>query len=139
MKFKSKTNTGLVVFLLLVLGAPFFLAIHNRAWAALAIISVVILFIAHIILTTYYIIEGNTLKIRCGFWVNKTIDINSISRIRESSSIISSPASSFDRLEIKYERVGHILISQKDKIGFIKNILEINSDIEIKVKEFTRS
>jgi len=69
-------------------------------------------------LKTEYTIEDKKLKIKCGFFTYKPIEINEIREITKSSNIISSPAASFDRIEIKYGKFEELIISPKNKFEF---------------------
>jgi hypothetical protein len=60
------------------------------------------------------------------------IDIHQIKRIEETNSPLSSPAASFDRIEITYNKFDSVIISPKEKLGFIQDILQINPSIEVK-------
>lgn len=83
--------------------------------------------------TTFYIIENEKVFIKSGIFFNLSIKIKDIKRISESYNIISSPALSFNRLEVLYNKFDTILISPKDKRRFIKAIEKINPDVEIKI------
>jgi hypothetical protein len=103
-------------------------------WPGLLINLMVLVFISHLLLSTYYVIDGKFLVVKSGFVVNKKIDINTIGIVSESNSIISSPAASFDRLEIIYKQHNSILISPRIKTEFIQHIKRINPKIEIQYK-----
>lgn len=85
-------------------------------------------------LTTYYVIDGNYLIINSGFIVRMKIDINTVLKIVETYSIISSPATSLHRLNIIYNEHSSVLISPKDKSGFIAHITRINPQIVVQNK-----
>ncbi|WP_414707152.1 PH domain-containing protein [Salegentibacter sp.] len=74
--------------------------------------------ITHLFLRTGYIIEKNLLKIKYGLFSYKPIDIKRIEEVSKTGSTISSPAPSFDRIEIKYGKSEIIIISPKDKMNF---------------------
>ncbi|MWB96526.1 hypothetical protein GON26_19350 [Flavobacterium sp. GA093] len=133
-KFKSKTDIWLIIFLGIALGVPFFRALYSQAWGLAIFMLIINAFVAHIFLSTFYIIENESLIIKSGFLVNIKIDIQSIKKISDSNNIMSSPALSFDRIEISFNKFDAILISPKDKSRFIEAILKINSDVEIKYK-----
>ncbi len=86
------------------------------------------------LLTTQYKITGKTLRIKSGIFVNKSVSIDTIRKIIETSSILSSPANSLDRLELRYNNFERIIISPKDKAGFIKALSELNQSIEVQLK-----
>lgn len=75
------------------------------------------------------------LKVRSGFLYRKDIPIDSIRKIVETNNMISSPAVSLDRLEIFYNKFDSVLISPKDKAGFIALIQTINQNVEVRYKE----
>ena len=67
------------------------------------------------------------------FIVNDKIEILKIRKIEKTNSILSSPALSLDRIAIFYNKYDEVYISPKDRDNFIKDLLEINPTIEIKV------
>lgn len=87
------------------------------------------------VLTTNYTIESDHLTIKCGFLINKSINIRTIRKISETNNVISSPATSIDRLEITYGKFGSILISPKLKMEFINEITALNPSVEVKLKK----
>jgi hypothetical protein len=135
--FRSKLGRELVIPIsILIVGLGSFMT-YQRIWPGLIIIICVAIFITFIFLTTYYQIDGNTLKIRCGLTFNLKIDIGSIKRISETNNPLSSPATSFDRLELKFLKNGKIdtvMISPKDKSGFISKITATNPAIDVRLK-----
>ena len=82
--------------------------IYIHSTEGLVIISGVAIFIAHMFLTTNYWIDGKNLKIKCGLFTNILVDIDSLRRISETNNPISSPATSLDRLELKYQKQSKI-------------------------------
>lgn len=82
--------------------------------------------------TTYKISDDHQLVIRCGIATFGKIDISSIKSVEKTNSIISSPAPSFDRIELKYDKWESVIISPKDKRGFIDALLKINPGIDVK-------
>lgn len=137
--YKSKIGLELVIPLVLVFGAVLFLIISEEpGWLGLVIILPVIVFIVYMFMTTYYTISGNNLRIKCGFIINKTIDIHTINKISETNNPLSSPATSIDRLEITYREFDSILISPKQKKEFINEILALNPNVEVQFKKKRR-
>ncbi len=96
-----------------------------------AINLAVILFITYLFLTTSYVIDGKILKIESGFLIDRSIRIDFIKRISKSNNPISAPAASLDRLEIVFNEVDSILVSPKDKRGFITHLKTLNPEIEV--------
>jgi len=134
--FKSKIGLELVVPLTLVLGTALILSLSEEPrWLGPVILLPVILFIAHMFMTTFYVIDGNSLSIRCGFLYNSTIDIGTIKKISETNNPLSSPATSLDRIEIRYGSSSAVIISPKLKKEFIDAILSLYPSVEVKYKK----
>ena len=86
-------------------------------------------------LNTYYLFEENELIVKSGFIKHAKIDCSSITSIAETRNPISSPAPSLDRLEICYKAKSGsfsdtIIISPKDKQGFIEQIKARNENVQ---------
>jgi hypothetical protein len=80
-----------------------------------------------LIRSTYYTIESEYLLVRCGpFKYN--IRLAEISSISPSSSFLSSPALSLDRLRIDYGQGKSLMISPYDKEQFLKDIRAVQND-----------
>ena len=109
--------------------------VYCKIWIGLVINVGVAFFIWHLFSTTCYIIKDNRLEVKSGFLFKKTVDIDTITKISESHNPISSPANSLDRLEIKYGKKDSILISPKEKTGFMEHLKAINPNIEIVLKK----
>ncbi|MBL7875398.1 MAG: PH domain-containing protein [Cyclobacteriaceae bacterium] len=134
--FKSKIGLELVIPLIVIFGSVVFIVVSEKpSWFGVAILSPAIFFTLYLFMTTYYVVNGNELTIRCGFLVNKTIDINSIKKISETNNPLSSPATSLDRLEITYGNFDSIIISPKRKIEFINEITSLNPNVQVKFKK----
>jgi hypothetical protein len=129
-KYNSKIGNKILLVLIIVFGGISILMILTKTWLGLAAVILMIGFVGYVFLTTYYSISDQMLKVKCGFMVNKSIPIDSIIKISETNNPVSAPANSMDRLEIEYGAKDSILISPKDKVGFINHILSINHKIE---------
>ena len=129
--FKSKIDWWLG----LILVYPIFLSITallEGEWIGLLGLTGVVGFILILSKTTQYIINENQLVVKSTWIVNERIDISKITKIEKSNSILSSPALSLDRLLVRYNKYDEVLISPKEKIEFINELLKINPAIEIK-------
>lgn len=69
-----------------------------------------------------YSIEGNILKIKCGFLINKSFEISCITKITETNNPISAPTASLDRLVIAFDNYDSVVISPKQKYDFIDQL-----------------
>jgi Bacterial PH domain len=96
------------------------------------IIVLYILFFAFIILTTKYIFIKEKLYIQYACLIKKTISILDITEIRYFSwEVRNSYSLSNDRIEIIYDNDKSIVISPKDKDGFIDELHLINPSIVV--------
>lgn len=83
--------------------------------------------------TTYTITPEHQLVVYAGFFKHTVLDIRKIKSINKTSTIMSSPAASFDRIELHYGQWDSVVISPKDKERFIKALLEVNPGIEVEL------
>jgi hypothetical protein len=134
-RYNSKIGIGILVFLIIIPGGASCIMIYFKIWLGFCILLSTIGFIGYLFLTTYYLVSDKLLTIKSGFIVNKSVNIDSILIISESHNPLSSPAGSLDRLEIRYSNTGVILVSPKDKIGFIKHLKHLNLKIKLRVKD----
>ncbi len=139
-KYPSKVSYGLLTFIFLVFFTPLIPNLINdglntKMFGVIVLLVIVFAFILHMFLKTEYTIDNNKLKIRCGPFPYKPIAIADIKEIHKTSSILSSPAPSFDRIEITYGELNTIIISPKDKLNFSKDLMKINPDIKNNITE----
>ncbi len=106
-----------------------------KQWFGFVVLLLVLVFIIHVFFTTYYQLKGNMLRIRCGFLIDREIDVRTITRIKETNNPLSAPATSLDRLEITFNGKDSILISPEDKSDFIADLRGIKPDIEVVLKK----
>ncbi len=134
-KYPSKISYGLPFFILAVLIGTTIPTIFKPVWIGLLINTVVLLFTLHLFLNTYYVIDGEFLIVKSGMMFNKKVDINSVKNIKETKTIISAPALSFDRLEVNWGKYTGVVISPKDKKRFIDHMTRINPLIDVQLKK----
>lgn len=133
--YKSKIGLELVIPVMLILVTVIVFSIYDNAnGIGIVVTFLVIAFIADMFMRTHYTIDGDLLKIKCGFLYSKQIEIHQIKRISETNNALSAPAISLDRLEISYNKYDSILISPKQKQEFISDIKNINPGIEVNLK-----
>ena len=134
-KYYSKISYGLLIFILAVLTGSAVPMISKPVWTGLLINMGVVLFVLHLYLNTYYVIDGEFLIVKSGIIFNKKIDINSVRSIRETKSLLSAPALSFDRLEVNWGKYTGVVISPKEKKKFIEHMTKINPEIVVQMKQ----
>lgn len=71
--------------------------------------------------------------IKSGVLVRQKIEIESIREIENTSTILSSPALSFDRIVIRYGIYDETVISPKDKTAFTQLLKDRNHSIVVNI------
>ncbi len=138
-KFKAKTGYLILIpLLMLFIGLPVHQIIHKAPTiAVITMVSIMIpitAFTLSIFFCTYYIInESNELIVKCGIIYHSRVDISTIKSINKTRNLISSPAPSLDRLEIRYGKWDSLIVSPQDKIPFIKALQKANPKIKTQV------
>jgi hypothetical protein len=82
---------------------------------------------------SYEISEHNILKVRAGFFYKINVPIDKIHTIEKTNSILSAPASSLNRIELKYNKFDSVVISPQHREMFIQELLNINPNINVKL------
>lgn len=129
--YRSKPGWQFILPLAIILGGFGFIVIYHKVWFGLALILILASLITHMVVTTCYQIGDRVLRIKSGFLLNKTIGIESIRKITETKSPLRPAAVSPDRIEILYNKNDSIIISPKDKNGFIRELKMINPGIGV--------
>ncbi|SDB50044.1 PH domain-containing protein [Flavobacteriaceae bacterium MAR_2010_188] len=134
-RYPSKVSFGILAFIFLVSYGPICFDLINNDLpenlnTLLLILTVVFAFVLYLFFNTHYTIKEKKLFIKCGFFNYKPIDILEITEISKTNNLISSPAPSLDRIEIKYGKSKNIVISPKDKQHFAKDLCKINPAIK---------
>ncbi|WP_343065421.1 PH domain-containing protein [Arenibacter arenosicollis] len=131
-RYKSKIGWILVSVMVLMLVSPIYLMMEYPVGVGPIILLLTFLFIIYIFLFTYYEVDDSVLRVKSGFLINRSIQINTITKIEATNNPISAPATSLDRLEIFYNTYESIIISPKEKRGFIAHLKQLNPDIKDK-------
>jgi hypothetical protein len=129
--FRSKIGPEIVIPIGLILGGVLVFMLILGVWLGVIVIAIVLAFVIHLFATTYYTIDGAELKVRSGFLIHITIDINTITKIVPTRSILSAPAVSLDRLEVFYNKYDSVVVSPEDKEGFIAGLNGVNEGIVV--------
>nr|WP_298926399.1 PH domain-containing protein [uncultured Allomuricauda sp.] len=133
-KYPSKVSYGLLLFVMVILVGSSIPMLSPPIWLGIGINTFVMVFVLMIFFNLNYIVDGSLLSVKLGFLVIKKIDIHSIKMLAETNSLISAPAVSLDRLEIIYNDHDSVIISPKDKSGFIDHITKVNPEVVIQYK-----
>ena len=129
--YRSKIGATMVCIPLVVIGGVALLMAMQEMWIGLIPLFLASAYIVHLFMNTYYVIEGQKLRINCGLFFSETIEITSIKRITPTRLMMSAPAVSLDRLEIFYNKFDSVLISPKGKEDFLQQLSQINPKIEV--------
>lgn len=133
--YRSKVDAWLVILLLFVWAVsslPFVVTDSTSAssWVISVIVTLLFVVIFYMLFSIRYIIDGNTLTVKDGFLSKDDYDIRQIKSIKPTGNALASPAASLDRLEIRFTNNREaLLISPKDKQGFITHICQINTNV----------
>lgn len=135
--FQSKVDTWLVILIIAVFIVPINSILNNHAnVTTLAItigLSISILFVVvSILYKTSYTVSGHLLIVKSGFLLREKYDIDKITNITRTRSLLSAPAPSLDRIAIHFEKkFTPLIISPKDQREFAKYLQSINPKIKI--------
>jgi hypothetical protein len=133
-RYNSAVSTWLVIVLVVALGLPLAGTLYQQDWITSSILLATNAFVIHLFLNTYYVIGGEELRIKAGFLYTIKINIQDIKRIEKSTSLLSSPALSIsDRIEVFYGKFDSVLISLKNRSGFVEDLLKVNTGIVVKL------
>lgn len=130
--FKSKVDWWMAAIFLAVPISMIYGVITEPNAILMLVTTIVIVLLATLFFGTKYIIEGEELIVYGGIY-KKRIDIKQIRSLHPLKNPLSAPAMSIDRIEITYNITFSevILVSPKDKEGFVKKLLEINPNIKL--------
>ena len=126
MKYKSKKDWWVHLIIVMANALSVWVFVDGKYLTGAILLTVNAAITLPIYFATYYVIEEEYLKVRCGFSTIR-IRFKDIESIIETRSILASTALSLDRLEIKYKKSGSynaILVSPENKEHFV---YEINS------------
>ena len=134
MIYYSKVSYTLLIVVFIVFFGPLIPNYINDGFNSsifLMTLALIILFglIVHMFFNTTYKIEKEKLHIKCGFFKYRPVNIREMKKVSTSSNVISSPAASFDRIEIIYGKFEELIISPKHKTKFVEDLQKINPKI----------
>ena len=129
--YKSKVDTWLVCLVAVIMCISMLpLLIYDFSWTGFILTVLVSVLIFYCIFSIRYIIEGNTLTVKCAIFVKMHYKIDTIREIKDTQTLISSPAASLDRIAIYfYKKYTPLIISPKQKKDFIDKLKSINHNI----------
>jgi len=127
--YRSKIGMGMVSVLAIVYVACSLLMLLDNAWPGLFVITPLFAFVGYTFASTYYVIDGEILRVKSGLFYNKTFNIKAFRKIVNTNSAINAPAASLDRIELFFNGYDSVVISPKNKEAFIAHIQSINPGV----------
>ncbi|MBC6609826.1 PH domain-containing protein [Hymenobacter sp. BT507] len=130
--FVSKISWWLFGSILLVQVAISIMAIADGAYVVPVFMLPSLAFMIWLLRSTYYEVQPQTQMLRVVSGpLTWQIPVTSITRIKPSHNVLSSPALSLDRLKISYNRYDEILVSPRDKADFMEALRQLNPQIQV--------
>lgn len=114
----------------LVVLYPICLAVHSGDMPAI-VVSVLLFLLTISMMYCVYCVDGEALRVQCGPFPYPKMRIADIVSIRKTSTLLSSPALSLDRIMVTSVKGRRLCISPKDRIGFIQTLTAINPNIKV--------
>lgn len=127
--YRSKIGMGMVSVLAIVYVACSLLMLLDNAWPGMFVITPLFAFVGYTFASTYYVIDGEILRVKSGLFYNKTFNIKAFRKIVNTNSAINAPAASLDRIELFFNGYDSVVISPKNKEAFIAHIKSINPGV----------
>jgi hypothetical protein len=132
--FRSKVDWWLI---LLLAGIPVIpLAIEwndgGRSSPAFFLIPAgIVALISIVFFPIHYVIEGETISVRYGImrWEYTAFRVQEVQSVRPTFNPLASPALSIDRLSVDLGFRGKLLISPKDKAGFLRALAQLDPQL----------
>jgi hypothetical protein len=131
--FRSKVDVWFVTSAVVVIGVGVMGAIA-AATAGTALLPVVIALpaiglVLWIWRSTRYVVTDTSLRVRCAF-VNVVVPLSAITSLRRTSTVLSAPALSLDRIEVQHAG-GAVVISPAQREQFVAAITSRNPVVDV--------
>lgn len=124
--YRSKVDVWLVALSVGIMAAACVPGLFfDFSWGALSLALVV-----SVMFSIRYEISGDKLRVVCCWIFIETFDIHKITSVKPTRTILSSPAASLDRIEVRAGRRS-VVISPRSKHQFVKQLLDINPSIDV--------
>lgn len=121
MTYGTKVDSWIGFVLGLVPIGLVFEAIFLRSLAVAMVAASVLVVYRLVVFPINYELSPDTLKIRSGI-IRTAIPYQEIRRVRASSSWLSAPALSLDRIEITYGAARKTFVSPRDRTAFLRDL-----------------
>jgi hypothetical protein len=135
--FRSKIDWWLILLLLVSAGWPVAMQWTRSGtgypphsfWILIGVPALFVIALAPI----RYVIEGRTVSVQLGLigWEYTAFSVDDVQSVRPTHNPLASPALSLDRLNVDLRSRGTVLISPKDKAGFLNAIRTLNPQLQL--------
>ena len=126
--YRSKVDSWLLILILVAWGIPLTLIVVNEFSAVkFSIVSFMLIFTLLLLFGIKYTIEGKVLRVHYSFFYSERINIDEITEIANTHTLLSAPAASLDRVKITYGKK-NVILSPKDKQMFVKQLCDMSSN-----------
>jgi hypothetical protein len=132
--YRSKVDIWLAGLVFGVLSYAVYEAFSEKQYDVLWVIVPVTLLVVSLYWQIKYVVGNGQLEIRTLIFGNMKIDISDIKSVHQTYNPLSAPALSINRLEVKYgSKFDYLLISPKNRKAFVKQLIAINPNIDVKL------
>lgn len=126
--YRSKVDSWLLILILVAWGIPLTLIVVNEFSAVkFSIVSFMLIFTLLLLFGIKYTIEGKVLRVHYSFFYSERINIDEITEIANTHTLLSAPAASLDRIKITYGKK-YVVLSPKDKQMFVKQLCDMSAN-----------
>ena len=126
--YRSKVDSWLLILILVAWGIPLTLIVVNEFSAVkFSIVSFMLIFTLLLLFGIKYTIEGKVLRVHYSFFYSERINIDEITEIANTHTLLSAPAASLDRVKITYGKK-YVILSPKDKQMFVKQLCDMSAN-----------
>jgi hypothetical protein len=131
--FRSKVDGSFIAVAILVIGVGLVGAYAAATAGTVLMPAVVTLPAIALVLwiwrSTRYVVTDTSLLVRCAF-IRIAVPLATITRLQRTSTMLSAPALSFDRLEVQHS-AGSVVISPADRDRFIAAMTTRNPGVDV--------
>lgn len=126
--YRSKVDSWLLILILVAWGIPLTLIVVNEFSAVkFSIVLFMLIFTLLLLFGIKYTIEGKVLRVHYSFFYSERINIDEITEIANTHTLLSTPAASLDRVKITYGKK-YVILSPKDKQMFVKQLCDMSAN-----------
>ena len=129
--YRSKVDVWLVALSVGIMAAACVPGLFfDFSWGALTACLLSLAMVVSGVVSIRYEISCDKLRVVCCWIFSEPFDIHNITSVKPTRTILSSPAASLDRIEVRAGRRS-VVISPRSKHQFVKQLLDINPSIDV--------